>query len=159
MNIDSNFAWAIGLFEGEGFFGVNGTPENPVPEMKVSSTDKDVVERFCAIVGVGKVVGPKHQRGGRKPLWEWKLYRQVEMGDLILEMLPWLGKRRAAKAREILEWLASRPYGIHHREKTHCAHGHPLSGDNLHIYMRSNGAAMRICKRCRRDRRRARARA
>lgn len=43
-----------------------------------------------------------------------------------------------------------------HAKKTHCIHGHPLSGDNL-IY-RSNGR-WRDCRQCRRDKdRRARAR-
>lgn len=34
--------------------------------------------------------------------------------------------------------------------KTHCPSGHPYSGENLHIYIKSDGSAARICLACRR---------
>lgn len=38
----------------------------------------------------------------------------------------------------------------HHRHKTHCRQGHPLSGDNLVIHKSANGGRARHCKECRR---------
>ena len=36
--------------------------------------------------------------------------------------------------------------------KTHCDHGHPLSGDNVRIDRRSNGRTRRVCRECERIR-------
>jgi hypothetical protein len=40
--------------------------------------------------------------------------------------------------------------GIHSQtRKTHCKHGHPLSGENLYLYTRKrNGRNRRICRTC-----------
>jgi hypothetical protein len=40
--------------------------------------------------------------------------------------------------------------GTHNSIKTHCMHGHPLSGDNLRLYKRKNGRYNRICIECKR---------
>ena len=45
--------------------------------------------------------------------------------------------------------LRSDSIQAHNARKTHCEHGHPLSGDNL--YVRADGTG-RACKRCRADR-------
>lgn len=37
--------------------------------------------------------------------------------------------------------------------KTHCSKGHPLSGENVRLYVRSNGWRVRICRSCERRRR------
>lgn len=40
--------------------------------------------------------------------------------------------------------------------KTHCPRGHPLSGDNLHVYLRGpNQTTMRTCRACHRSHTRA----
>ena len=36
------------------------------------------------------------------------------------------------------------------RAQTHCKRGHPLSGENLHIYVNKKGAKARVCKECKR---------
>lgn len=35
-----------------------------------------------------------------------------------------------------------------HAARTHCKHGHPLSGANLRLYTRSNGRTHRVCRAC-----------
>ncbi len=43
------------------------------------------------------------------------------------------------------------PAGVNHR-KTHCIHGHPLSGDNLYTHIvRKTGTLGRRCRTCRRE--------
>lgn len=34
------------------------------------------------------------------------------------------------------------------REKTHCAQGHPLSGDNIRLQPKPNGSIQRVCRAC-----------
>lgn len=36
------------------------------------------------------------------------------------------------------------------RAQTHCKRGHPLSGDNLHVYKAKNGWTARVCRACKR---------
>lgn len=38
--------------------------------------------------------------------------------------------------------------GRHNSSKTHCKHGHPLSGANLRISKRASGRQQRVCRRC-----------
>ena len=41
--------------------------------------------------------------------------------------------------------------GANHRVKTHCAKGHPYSGDNLFISTKPNGKSQRRCRACSRE--------
>lgn len=98
------FMWAVGLFEGEGTFASNGCRR-----MTFSSTDKDVVDRFHGIIGVGRVYGPyKQKRDGavvanRLPFWRWNLDRWPDLSPLVEAMLPHLSERRKAAAQAILD--------------------------------------------------------
>lgn len=40
----------------------------------------------------------------------------------------------------------------HNARKTRCKHGHSLSGQNLHVYLRPNGVMERVCLICQRAR-------
>jgi hypothetical protein len=67
---------------------------------RLNSTDEETPRRFCEIVGVGRVYGPYHQGGRRKPFWVW-----VANGWDALEVIqllgPWFGERRRERAREL----------------------------------------------------------
>lgn len=54
FSIEEQVAWAAGLFEGEGCVTKAGGRVN----LRVTSTDQDVLEQFAAFVGAGKVYGP-----------------------------------------------------------------------------------------------------
>lgn len=103
------FAWAAGLFEGEGSFFCRTEPGHNAKRMTFSMTDEDVVRKFHRIVGVGKVYGPRwQQRNGeripnRKPYWCWTLDRWEDLWPLVEEMLPYLGKRQRDRAFKILD--------------------------------------------------------
>lgn len=104
------FAWACGLFEGEGSV-VNRenryTHYERGPSVArnrglcLSTTDRDVLERFCRIVGVGKI-GPQRVRPGCKPLFRWTVSRWCEVQPLAAAMLPLMGDRRATAIRALL---------------------------------------------------------
>jgi hypothetical protein len=89
-------AWAAGLFEGEGCMTITGGQ----PVMRVASTDRDSTDRFYEIMGVGKVYGPYHQGPPRKPNWVWVAYG-VDTLLAIQLLVPWLGERHRARAREL----------------------------------------------------------
>lgn len=153
MTRSQDIAWAAGLFEGEGCFGAYARKTKWGCQARLSMTDRDVVERFAAIVGVGSVHEPRHKRAHEKPVHDWYVQDAADVQAVIELLLPWLGERRRAKALEV----AAVAVKIQPRngERTHCPQGHPYEGDNLVIEIRPSGVARR-CKTC--DNRRSRER-
>jgi LAGLIDADG DNA endonuclease family protein len=92
--------WCVGLFEGEGCIGRHVSSSYSYVRLQLKMTDEDVVRKFCSILGVGKVFGP-YKQGDRKPTWQWAVQGQ-KAADLLYAMLPHLGQRRTAAAREVL---------------------------------------------------------
>ena len=98
-----NLAWAAGLFEGE------GSIYPPLNRLTLSSTDKDIVEKFAALVGCGIIDELKPHPGklGKKTQWRWYCGRQEYSQALLAAFWPWLGSRRKAKAEEFLKRMAT----------------------------------------------------
>ena len=97
--------WAAGLFEGEGciYSGKNSR------QLILQMSDKDVVESFCDIVGVGSVKeqdiakrtgNPNHKKGYR-----WIVCNKKDIISVLDKLLPYLGNQRAYKALNILDDL------------------------------------------------------
>jgi hypothetical protein len=106
----SEWAWAAGLFEGEGSIQVPGKrsnrPGNRLPWLSMGTTDKDVLDRFTAVVG-GKVRGPYRGQGKNtpehyKPIWHWQLTGIERVQATLREFWPYLGERRRARAGEAI---------------------------------------------------------
>lgn len=96
-------AWAAGLFEGEGCF-TQKSNRYATPSMSMSMTDRDVVERFHRVVGVGSVSGPHTEsKPHYKPYWLWRLYGRDAVEALGNRFLPWLGDRRSMRFMEVLD--------------------------------------------------------
>ena len=97
-------AWAAGLFEGEGSIGL--TARDLLPRLRISMTDRDVLDRFCTAVTAGSVSGPYAGNGsktptGRKPMYVWQANGIVDVSRILDAFWPYLGERRRAKANEI----------------------------------------------------------
>lgn len=134
-----NLAWAGGLFEGEGSITI--TPGCAV--MRISMTDKDVLERFRGIVGTGQLYGPKPVRmAHHKPQWEWYLGVGYEVQALLTALWPFLGERRKARVEQALRFLASRRTATIRRKV--CANGHSYLGSNR----AKNSKGKTICREC-----------
>ena len=95
-------AWFCGLFEGEGWVdhrpnGKGATTRGLCIEM----TDRDVLDRIVAGLGVGTVRGP--YGGTNKPRFHWSLRRWYEVEPLIEAMLPLMGERRRVRLQGLLD--------------------------------------------------------
>lgn len=101
-----NWAWAAGLFEGEGCISVNKTwgGRYSSPRLYLQTTDQDVLASFHQVVGVGFVNGPYPKKGG-KNYYVWSCAKKADVRQLLKQLLPYLGKRRAERAREMLAQL------------------------------------------------------
>lgn len=96
--------WASGLFEGEGWISIQAF----TPQVGIQSTDKDVLERFQAAIGLGNIYHRKtriydyEKIHTRKEQWAWRV-SGFEKSQAVIAML-WfgLGSRRRARAKEVL---------------------------------------------------------
>lgn len=154
-------AWAAGLFEGEGCWNAYVRQSGKVQiQARLGMTDRDVVERFAAIVGMGNIYAAgAPQKAHWKPTYTWCVYEAEKVRDLIALFMPYLGERRRAKAEEVLRLGAD--VQSHNAVKTHCPQGHLLEGDNLilePIKRGENEYKARRCRECRRSQSRERAR-
>lgn len=118
---ERNIQWAAGLFEGEGYCGWRKSPRTQTEQprlfvsgrvarlassrMGLEMTDEDSVRAFHSIAGVGTV----RLRASRltpagnpaKPLWAWA--GGTDARAFALRLLPYLGKRRASRVREVYD--------------------------------------------------------
>ena len=160
MATDAEIAWAAGLFEGEGSWGVYGQTRGTVmATATLGMTDRDVVEKFCRIVGVGAIHVRPHQRGNRKTMYVWTVGKAESVRTIVEMFQPWLGERRRERGTEVLRLIAH--IQPHNKDRTHCPQGHPYSGDNLlvtEIHRKRGPGLVRRCRACLRLEGRVRAR-
>ena len=100
MNVPQ-LMWAVGLFEGEGCI----THGRNHFVLKLAMTDKDIVDRFAELMGVGNVHEQKPQKEGYKTQYCWRIQRKAEIIRILDMFLPHLGHRRAHKALDVLDYL------------------------------------------------------
>jgi len=100
----TDYAWAAGLFEGEGSFSLINYPGiSRGIKASMCSTDEDVLHRFCRIVNVGRVGGP-YKNSTHKPYWRWQIGSFEGTQAVIAYFWNWFGLRRRARATDVLTW-------------------------------------------------------
>lgn len=118
------FAWFVGLFEGEGSIVVYNREGGHV-NLQITMTDRDVLEKVVRVTGAGKISGPR-TKNGCKPQWTWKVSADLEVLPLLQHMRPLLMSRRSKKADEALRLLKGKKYlgrtGRHPQDR--CKRGH-----------------------------------
>lgn len=142
-----NIAWLSGLFEGEGCVSVRRQPgRNHRISVSIAMTDEDVIRKAGEIAGVGDVSGPYGPyRENEKALWRWQTTRYEPAQAILAAMYPFLGKRRCAKIKEVLEEVRSSELPARqYASKEHCGRKH-LRTD--HGYKNAKGHW--ICRTCR----------
>jgi hypothetical protein len=99
-----DFAWACGLFEGEGNIRnhMDANSRRNVRRLTVGTTDLDVLERFASVVGCGKIRGGRERTNNGKLMWRWECSHWDDTEPLLRRMLPHLGVRRRAAAEALL---------------------------------------------------------
>ena len=107
---ERNLCWLAGLLEGEGCFALRRHSNRPraigSPSIQLQMTDRDVVERAAFLLD-----RPVHQRvkaDGRKTVYIVELCGRAAI-PMMEMLLPYMGKRRADKIREIIAADKSRP--------------------------------------------------
>jgi hypothetical protein len=107
VSIETNVAWAAGLFEGEGSI-MHGSYLRPTGSvatrrrLSMESSDEDVMRRFTAIVGAGSIHEVPGRKSHHKLMFKWETARWADIERILQSFMPYLGERRAEKARELL---------------------------------------------------------
>lgn len=147
----ADWAWAAGLFEGEGSAVCTPYFKKRTRYQRflvVTSTDADVLEKFCAIVGAG-VVRYNQRRNAPvhyKPVHRWTCSNWSDIERIARGFLPWLCERR----RQAVEFLLDNPAGpVGGRLTDQCKHGHPRTDEDTYIHPKTGTRHCRPCNRVR----------
>ncbi len=101
----TEIAWAAGLFEGEGCLTTghaNDPDRKHLMRMMLATTDRDVLERFAAIMRAGAITTVKRRiRAHHKQQWRWMVSASEDVLRCIDLLYPYLGSRRRARADEL----------------------------------------------------------
>jgi len=86
--------WTAGLFEGEGCLSKANTRSTRI-DIALHKRDLDVLKRLQNVTGLGKLYGPYSNN-----MIHWLLYGREACTAFLLDVWPYLGKRRRAKVLE-----------------------------------------------------------
>lgn len=103
----ADYAWAAGIIEGEGtivYTKIKDRADSFRSCIAVTMTDEDVITKIHSILGVGTVRGP-YLKDNHKSRWTWAVQNQKGCFDTLLQIMPYLGKRRLEKAHQLFEYL------------------------------------------------------
>ena len=139
----ADLAWAAAILDGEGCIHAHGTIT-----LTVTMCDVESLWRLQRVLG--GTVSPWRSPPGRRPFRVFHMSGRNAM-NAIEKLRPWLGSVKLADfdyAQRIAPH-AGKGANWFNREKTHCAHGHPFSGQNVFWWNGSHGR-QRCCRTCRR---------
>ena len=106
MSEQYELAWAAGFFDGEGHIGLVKTGQNRHIHIQICQTIDGPLERFQAILGLGKIYGPyipKKMAGKRKPYKQLHIDTFEHVQYTICRLWPWLSKPKRNQAKRVLE--------------------------------------------------------
>jgi len=89
------------MYEGEGCLEQTSSKGFRI---SIASTDLDVLEKIQAFVG-GTINPLKRYQDHHKQAWKWRLGRKEAVSNLLSQMLPLLGNRRAYDALNALDTM------------------------------------------------------
>jgi mRNA-degrading endonuclease RelE of RelBE toxin-antitoxin system len=101
-----------GIFEGEGWFGVNKRKHGwtPSASMEIQMTDKDILEKFQSYLKVynNLIKRNKKAKEHHKTVWRFAIrgYRALHFME---EMLPYLGTRRKEQYYAVVKIIGDGP--------------------------------------------------
>jgi hypothetical protein len=93
-------AWAAGFFDGEG----NSNSSGRTFAMRISQVHREVLDRFCAAVGAGKVYGPyPAKQENRQPQYRYEV-AGLSARQVYEKLRPFLGTVKKEQADKAAAW-------------------------------------------------------
>lgn len=117
-NKELHYAWAAGVLEGEGCFSIHKRRNRRntfEAAIHCEMSDEDIVRRLHNLFGVGTVNLRLNKAGRRtdsvrKPTYIWSVQNKTAVLEVLLRVMPYLGERRLAKAKQLLNNIEGRGY-------------------------------------------------
>ena len=106
----TELAWAAGFFDAEGWAAAVKSRRGTRPVAQINQADPngipEVLLRFRAVVGVGRIGGPKPQ-DGKVDLYHWVASSRSDVRGTFEALAPWLGGVKNTQFIEAVGPLAS----------------------------------------------------
>jgi len=103
-----DIAWLAGLLEGEGSFMAVPSRKHITPAINFTSTDEDVAHQVGKFMN-RPVKGPYKYGANKKFYWTVTTMAQHQVAGWMMTLYTFMGKRRKAKIRELLEIWKNKP--------------------------------------------------
>lgn len=139
---EASIAWLAGLFEGEGCMSI---AKNGGTRLAIGMTDRDVIDQVNAMFPSTTIQIVPSQKANWKTKFTWRISNPETVREILELLLPWFGERRAARAREVLHHLDTRPGLGHWAKRTHCVQGHEFSKENTYVNPNNGYRSCRTC--------------
>lgn len=147
MPSDIDIGWAAGFFDGEGSTVVSKTRGHRYVRLTISQKDREVLDRFCGIVGTGTV---GRRRGSPvtiapdgvvrlRPIFSWQTNSDPEARRVLAMIYPHLGRLKREQADRA---IAASTYRGGHTEIFNRAH------DGHDVTMTGGRKPQRHCRTC-----------
>jgi hypothetical protein len=114
--VSENIAWAAGLFEGEGHCSLIRN----YPVLALGMTDKEVVEKFVSVIGVGNIRVIDSKRANHNKIWEVRITHSTTVIEVLSMLYPYLCTRRREQADEVMK--RAREIGYYPTNNTRARH-------------------------------------
>ena len=114
---EPEIAWIAGLLEGEGCFSIcirkTAKHNHKTVAVHCEMTDEDVIIKLHKIAGCGTInkranVSGREDRRVRKPTWIWSVQNHAGILRVCKAILPFMGTRRQAKIKELIDYVESK---------------------------------------------------
>lgn len=102
------WGWVAGMIEGEGYVVPGPDSKDQRPRIGLQMVDFDVIDRLAAITRVGTICNITPRRQTEQPLRRWTVDRREHIRLVLQNILPYLGERRANRARYVLDLMSTR---------------------------------------------------
>jgi hypothetical protein len=100
-----NIAWAGGLYCGEGSATAS---KGRYPQVTMGQKNREVLDLFCAAVGIGKVFGPYEQQG-RCPMYVWRVTGRDRVRAVADLLWPWLSAEKREQFERVFAVIEQTP--------------------------------------------------
>lgn len=122
---ESEVAWLAGIYEGEGSCAITS---GRAIRVEIVMTDRDIVERIYTLTGCGSVRSLSRRSENHKDAFRWSI-GSVEAVTFLNLVLPWLGSRRAERAKNAIDnWNTNKSQST--AGDTTCINGHSYEPPN-----------------------------
>jgi hypothetical protein len=104
---ETEAAWLAGFFDGEGSLNcyVRKDKGSEGWRLAIANTNIEALEKCQILTGAGKVRTKPRYKAHYKPQWDWYVYSQRDIADILRQLLPYLVVKKALANSFLEQWV------------------------------------------------------